>query len=106
MRNLESISAEVILRVQDTEALFSESIEQARSEYRVLVRRWHPDHEKTPVAPLVFSHIVNLYKCAVRKLHEGTWHEPAEKIEEERAGVKKFKLANGSIKGIEYIAVR
>lgn len=106
MRNLDLLTAERLLSVKAPESLFSQSIPEAKQEYRVLVRRWHPDCQNLAVAPLVFSHVVSLYSLARRKLLDGSWSEPAEKIEEETPGLKRFRLIDRSIKAVAYTVAR
>ena len=76
MRSLESLPAERLLCIKEAELLFSQSPRQAKEEYRMLARRWHPDFEKTPIAPRVFTHLVQLYELAQQKLEDGSWREP------------------------------
>ncbi|HEY9777072.1 MAG TPA: hypothetical protein V6C81_25120 [Planktothrix sp.] len=107
MRNIKAITAEQILRLREPELLFSHSSALAKDEYYELARLWHPDCTSYINASRVFSQVANLYKSAVVKLSDGTWLEPAEKIEEEVFGRKKFRLKRGSrIKTIEYSTVR
>lgn len=102
MRNLDCLSAEQILSVHAPETLFSNSADKAKKEYRVLALRWHPDHLDTPDAHTVFAHIALLYREALEKQSKGNWFEPAEKIEEETKGIKKFRLESGLIRSVEY----
>jgi len=102
MRNLNHISAEKILALNVPESLFSKSSAQAKQEYRTLVRRWHPDIERSSNASRVFAHIAHLYGLARKKLYDGTWNEPPEKTEEEVAGQRKFKTLGGETKSINY----
>ncbi len=106
MRNLEFLAAEKLLGISSPEALFSQSVREAKQEYRSLARRWHPDHEHSPQAAHVFAHIVHLYQIAREKLTTGQWNEPGEKIEDEISGVKKFRLVDGSIRALECKIVR
>lgn len=106
MRNLISLAAEKILAVNSPEALFSQSVREAKQEYRTLALRWHPDHERSPLAPRVFAHVVQLYQIACEKLSNGQWIEPGEKIEDEITGVKRFRMADRSIRSLEYRIAR
>lgn len=102
MRNLDGLTAKQILANHLPEALFSQSLADAKLEYRTLALNWHPDNCKTPGASEVFAHIAYLYKEAVRKQESGTWEEPCQKIEEEESGKKRFRLENGAVKALEY----
>jgi hypothetical protein len=101
MRNLENLPAEKILNLTVPESLFSKSSHEAKSEYRLLARRWHPDLNRTTEAAGVFAHVSLLYRLARQKVKTGDWQEPAEKVEEETAGTKKLKALDGTIKSIE-----
>lgn len=102
MRTLELLTAERLLAASTPESLYSCSVSEARSEFRQLVRIWHPDQSRLDCAPAVFSHIVHLYRQARRKLADGTWNEPVEKIEQESVGIKRFRCSDGSIKSVAY----
>lgn len=106
MRNLELLTSEKLLAIRSPEALFSCSKIDAKQEYRALARRWHPDRDDSPTAQRVFAHIADLYHGAVKKLRDGSWTEPAEKVDEETPGVKRFRLKDGSVKAIEYLSMR
>lgn len=103
MRDLVSLTSKTLLRVRTPESLFSYSPSEAKAEYRALVRRWHPDREPSPDAPIVLDHITNLYRLACTKVHESNWHEPCEKVEDETPGVKRFRMRGGSIKQCEFL---
>lgn len=106
MRSLESLPAERLLCIKEAELLFSQSPRQAKEEYRMLARRWHPDFEKTPIAPRVFTHLVQLYELAQQKLEDGSWREPVDKVETQKPGIKRFRMPDGSIKAVECISTR
>jgi hypothetical protein len=106
MRDLATLSAEKLLQISSPEMLFSQSPAEAKREYRALAGRWHPDCEKASVASRVFAHVVTLYQRARRKLCEGKWIEPCEKIEAEIPGIKAFRLADGSERRFEYQVLR
>jgi hypothetical protein len=102
MRVLDQLTADRLLAVASPESLFTCSLHEAKAEYRQLVRIWHPDSNHQSIAPKVFSHIVDLYDRARRKLLDGSWKEPAEKIEQELPGLKRFRCVDGSIKSIVF----
>jgi hypothetical protein len=106
MRNLTSLTADRILAIRRPESLFSMSLSESKLEYRELAQHWHPDNAVLPEAHLVFARIAELYRQARVKLNDGTWKEPGEKVDEEVRGIKKFRLADGSTRAIEFIAVR
>ncbi len=107
MRNLDAIDAETLLSVRSPESLFSPKSEEMKIEYRVLARRWHPDlHSKTTLEAGVFAHIARLYKEARKKLADGSWYEPVEKVEQESPGRKKFRKKDGSILVVPYTVSR
>ena len=106
MRNLECLKAQQILSVHTAESLFSQSAAEAKREYRSLALRWHPDHSSEEQSQTVFAHIAFLYKDALEKQSSGTWLEPAEKIEEQEIGIKKFRLETGLLRKIEYYSCR
>jgi hypothetical protein len=101
VRNLETLSAEKILELTVPESLFSQSSHEAKCEYRLLARLWHPDLNRTTEAAVVFAHLSQLYRLARQKVKNGDWQEPAEKVEEQIDGTKKFKALDGSIKSVE-----
>lgn len=106
MRNLDSLSAETLLAIKNPESLYTKSLYEAKREYRALARRWHPDGTDSPLAHKVFAQIVQLYQAALNKILDGTWIEPAEKIEDARPGIKTFRLIDGSLKTIHYLTAR
>lgn len=101
MRDLSSLTGKKLLTVSSPESLYSNSLREAKLEYRSLVRRWHPDFSKDPMAADVLAHIVFLYHRAREKILEGNWFEPIEKIEQEEPGLKKFRLHDKSIRTFE-----
>lgn len=106
MRNLDVLSAHKILSIRSAETLFSQSLDEAKREYRALVRRWHPDNCMEARAQEVFNHIVLLYADAREKAENGKWDEPFEKAEKEVHGAKKFRLDTGAAKTIIYESMR
>jgi hypothetical protein len=106
MKNLESLPAEMLLKVNRSEELFSECPREAKAEFRKLVLMWHPDRNKGAEAASVFQRIVILYKEAVKKFQDGNWQEPAEKIYQESVGLKKFKRLDGHTVAVQYVARR
>jgi hypothetical protein len=107
MRDISSLTAKTLLSIHSPERLFSNSLPQAKQEYRTLACQWHPDRRKEEFAPAVFAHIVQLYRLAQTKLLDGSWDEPCEKIEAETPGIVKFRDSdNGSVRSIECLSVR
>lgn len=106
MRDLQSLTAARLLAVHLPEQLFSQSLVEAKLEYRELARIWHPDCSNDPQCVRIFANISALYKLAITKLTDRTWHEPAEKIEEETAGRKKFRQDSGAIVSFDYLTAR
>lgn len=104
MRNLEQLTADKLLAIESPEFLFSNSAGEAKAEYRFLARHWHPDRRTTTDAVRVFMHIVQLYQDACKKIANGKWNEPVEKIEEQVNGLRKFRLIDGSIQTCKYRA--
>lgn len=102
MRDLTMLSAEKLLSVRQPEALYSRSVQVSKKEYRLLAGRWHPDCEKSPQAQEVFSHVVHMHHLAQQKRDAGIWDEPADKIENEKPGLKRYRLRDGSLKVIAY----
>ena len=102
MRDLSKLTAKKILAIKKPELLFSQDSKTAKSEYRFLVKMWHPDFSSSTGAPQVITHIVKLYSFAREKSRNGTWQEPAQKIEEELSGIKNFRLTDGCIKTFEF----
>jgi hypothetical protein len=105
MRNLDCLNAEKLLSINSPESLFSSSAAEAKKEYRLLALRWHPDNSKEAEAVSVFSHIAQLYRQAQTKLSDGSWDEPVEKAELEQKGMKRFRMENGRIKEVDYLAI-
>lgn len=106
MRNLKQLTAEKILSVKLPESLFSQSVCDAKLEYRVLAKLWHPDHQEGPDAMRVFIHIVELYRQARKKQNTGNWDDSCEKIESQVAGIRRFKLTDNSVKTVKYRACK
>lgn len=107
MRDLDSLSASQLLSVTTPERLFSGNLNDARQEYRSLVHRWHPDIATSKEAALVFAHISELYKQAQEHICARKWKEPAQRVEEEQPGVKKYRHSrSGSTHTYEYTVAR
>src|SRR5271170_3011439 len=105
MRQLADLPADRLLSINEPELLFSRILSEAKAEYKVLAKRWHPDLDKTDVGCRVFAHITQLYKLAASKISNGSWVEPCQKVEEEVVGLKNFRCRNGEVKKVEYLAV-
>lgn len=106
MRDLQSLTAARLLAVYAPEQLFSRSLVEAKREYRELARIWHPDCSNHPQCVRIFANISALYKLAIAKLTDGSWHEPVEKIEEETAGRKKFRQDTGAVVAFDFLTAR
>ncbi len=61
-----------ILAANTPEALFSGDLSLAKKEYRDYAKSWHPDHNTSLSAPVVFDHITNLFNQAKDKLEKNT----------------------------------
>jgi hypothetical protein len=107
MRDLQTLSAGKLLGIPEVEPerLFSGDAGTAKSEFRRLAMRWHPDRNRNdPAAENVFTHVDALFKNAIRKIETGGWHEPAVKIEDEEANVLVLRADAGRrpLKRIRY----
>jgi len=102
VRNLTQLTADKILSIAIPETLFSASAQEARQEYRTLARLWHPDCQSEPNSIHVFAHIVELYRLAQEKLVTGDWDLNCEKIEEQVARLRRFKLTDNSVVTCKY----
>lgn len=106
MRDLTMLSADKLLSIREPELLYSFSPLAAKREYRLLAGRWHPDRETSALAQSVFSHVVQLHNLAQEKRDAGAWNEPVDKVESERAGLKRYRKRDGSLKEVVYTARR
>ena len=107
MRDVQTLSAEKLLDIPEAEPerLFSGDAATAKSEFKRLAMRWHPDHNRNDkAAENVFTHVDVLFKSAVRKIEKGGWREPAVKIEDEEPNVLILRAKTGGqpIKRIRY----
>ncbi len=98
MRDLSNLTAKIILENRKPEALFSRDKNILVKEFRALIKHWHPDRNKDPLAQKVTDHILVLHREALKKLKEDHWIEVAEKLEFEEPGKKKIRMKDGSIK--------
>lgn len=102
MRDLEKLTANNILSISTPESLFTNSISEAKREYKRLARNWHPDSQPGTEALKVFLHIVELYGQARLKLSSGTWDDSCSKIEDQSRGIRRFILPDNSVKTCKY----
>jgi hypothetical protein len=65
--------ADIILSMKCPEALFPDSVAEAKRVYRELGKHWHPDVCKDNRAGVVFDHITKLYEKATEKILGGYW---------------------------------
>lgn len=74
-----SLTADHILAIPLTEPerLFS-APEAAKAEHRELVRHWHPDLNRAPLAAKVAAHVNALYEAAAAMIARGKWQRPNE----------------------------
>ena len=80
------LTADTILRITEPERLFPNSMTAAQSEFHDLAKAWHPDRNKDPTAPAVFSHIKKLYDAAIEHIKAGKWQRPGSRIIIDRRG--------------------
>ncbi len=75
MNILTDLGPEQILAISENapEKLFSGDLLIAKSEYRMLGRRWHPDHNSDGAAQLVFQHVTRLYQKAREMIETNHW---------------------------------
>lgn len=106
MRILYRLPGDTLLSLQEPERLFSFGINEAQAEYKQLAKVWHPDVCTRPNATEVFSHLAKIYAQSQALRSEKKWIEPAEKIEDEKPGIKAFKTVDGHIKRIDFLTVR
>jgi hypothetical protein len=66
-------SADTILSMKRPEALFPNSVIDAKRIHRELGKRWHPDVCKDSQAGIVFDHVTKLYEQAMEKILGGYW---------------------------------
>lgn len=108
MRLLGTLTASQLLAVTRPESLYTRSEDTAKVEYRLLVSRWHPDVTSLATAPEVFDHVTKMYRQALELISNGKWIEPAEKVECEQHGVKRFRAVGErqSLKTIKYLVAK
>jgi hypothetical protein len=107
MRDVQTLSAEKLLGIPEAEPerLFSRDAVAAKSEFKRLAMRWHPDRNRdNAAAEDVFTHVDALFKSAIYKIEKGGWHEPVVKIEDEEPNVLLLRADTGrqTIKRIRY----
>lgn len=105
MRQLEKIKANQILGTHKPELLYSNSLSQAKQEYRTLAALWHPDKSNSAESRDVFERIVQLYNNAKYKIETSRWDEPYQKLDEEESGKRLF-LTGRKLKTIDYLSIR
>ncbi len=96
-----------ILAIREPEQLFTR--EKIKSEYKDLVKIWHPDANHThPKAEDIFKKIVELYKKGLEKIESGIWQIPGELLLTDVSGKTyrlKFKKSHSIGLGEVYIGL-
>lgn len=72
--NVEKLTAIELLSIKTPERLYERGLDEAKGQYRLLAKRWHPDHNSEPDAVKVFQHIKALFEKAEEKIKNGTWN--------------------------------
>lgn len=98
---MKSLTAEALLAipVDKPELLFTADADAAKSEYRVLVSKWHPD-QNPMVDENVMAHVNVIYNLAVFRLSTDTWVTPGV-VEFKTVDGKKFKFKYRSTRSFE-----
>jgi hypothetical protein len=93
--NLEALNAEALLRIEidAPERLFPRDAKGINQNYRLLVKKWHPDVNKDVYAGAVIDHLTKLKAKAEEKLVNGTWQEPGVFTCRLKSG-KEFKVSS------------
>lgn len=96
MSDISKITANFILKIPDTEPerLFSNSLLDAKREYRDLCKFWHTDYNKSSQAADVIRKINILWDLAEQKLKNGNWVIP---------GLLQLTDTNGKSYNIRYV---
>ena len=81
---------------QAPEKLFTGNLEIAKSEYRLLGRHWHPDHNSDAQSPQVFQHISKLYRLTQELLNANRWRG---------AGTLELGNSDGVFRRIPYLRI-
>lgn len=94
---VEKLTAKQILAVpmDQPEKVYTGEESVCKMEYRILAKRWHPDHTKGNND--VFVHIKLLYELAIDRIADGIWKEP---------GLLKLTALNGSVHRMRYLRMR
>ena len=74
------MDAAAILAIPESqpERLFPNSEDEAKSLFRDMAKRWHPDVNKDPQAQAVFARLNKLYDNVLDKIKNKTWSKPGE----------------------------
>lgn len=74
------MDAAAILAIPESqpERLFPNSEDEAKSLFRDMAKRWHPDVNKDPQAQAVFDRLNKLYDNVLDKIRNKTWSKPGE----------------------------
>lgn len=86
------LTAEQILATSKPEKLFS-SLAAVSSEFKSLMKQWHPDFSKDPKANEVSAHINDLFRQAQAKIKNHAWEVP---------GVRNFTFLDGTQHSINF----
>lgn len=91
-----NLDADALLAIPVTqpEKLFPHDENGIKDLFRELVRKWHPDRNKTPKAAEVFRRVTELKDKAEEKLTNGGWHTP---------GLLEIKQPSGKTATIRYL---
>lgn len=69
------MNAETILKATKPGDIFSNDISKIKYEYKALIKEWHPDTNKSPIASDVFLKITELYNQALNLIDENKWEK-------------------------------
>ena len=98
MSGIENLVASKILSFQKPGDLFSApDAKKIKVEYLNLCKKWHPDHNKLPIANQVMAKINDLYFIAIKQVGRNTW---------EQTNFIKIPLVNNKALDVHYRAVK
>lgn len=69
------MEAETILSIAKCGDLFPYGEDKVKAKYKELAREWHPDRNRNPDSPEVFTKITELYRRALQLLEDGQWEK-------------------------------
>ncbi|MDD3029905.1 MAG: hypothetical protein PHS57_06470 [Alphaproteobacteria bacterium] len=93
----QDIALEDFMGIVDPEKLFAPNKQEIVADYRLLVKRFHPDVNDDPRAADAFRHAKTLCDRALQKLENGTWETP---------GVMRLRQKTGREATILYLKKR